>query len=246
MNLYKQIHIENYSHICFVQKMIIECPQARLRLMQDLYGQNIIDTQVVNPEDFINFAKDNDYIAEIKPFYKDGESEKTYSIIPANDIVFYYEGIRVQLENILDILKNTQKVSPPVSSQNDTSELGQLKYLLTHDEPMPHIEPCAIVKEVMDCHERYLSSHDIQIAYLYEKNASADPVYFQYMYTIQQSGHETFQNGIITILRKLGYKDEDLSWLDECYEYQLLRFFDFDWEHDRPTYQCIKETLTRS
>lgn len=66
------------------------------------------------------------------------------------------------------------------------------------------------------------------------------------MYILHQSSHETFQNGIITILRELGYKDEDLSWLDECYEYQLLRFFDFDWEHDCPTYQCIKETLTRS
>lgn len=240
MYLYKETNVKSYRHPCFFQKMLIECNRARLLYLQEKYREEVIDSYVSNKDDYKNFAKGQSYSAYMVAITKNGESLVYYAINYINDFLYYFFSIRMEFRKIFAILKSQYIEDNSIG----TDDFSQLRYLITHDQPMPDIEPCEVVKEVMQLHDQYVASDEIGIAYLYDKYIRTDSVIHECINGISQDCIDILKQGTKDIIKKLGYHDEDLTWIEECYEYQLLRLFDFQWKEHIPSYEDIKSVLT--
>lgn len=240
MYLYKETNVESYRHPCFFQKMLIESDRARLLYLQEKYREEVIDSYVSNKDDYINFAKGQSYSAYMVAITKNGESPNHYATNYTIDILQYFFSIRMEFRKIFNILKSKDIEENCI----ETDEFSQFRYLINHDHPMPHIEPCEVVKEVILLHDHYISSDEIGIAYLYDKYIRTDSVINECINGISQDCIDILKQGTKDIIKELGYLDEDLSWIEECYEYQLLKIFDFPWKNQIPSYEDIKYRLT--
>lgn len=241
MNLYKETAVESYRHECFFQKMLISCDKARLIFVQNQSGnEDVIDTYVTNPDDFHLYETQAEYLAHIKLMTKDGKRPYEIAMTTPIDLQRY----EVDIHNkFVDIRKILDGELPRQIKFDKNSEYDQLIYLMEYDRPMGDVEPCEAVKEVMECHEKYLKSEDIQLAYLYEEKIKRD----DNAQMIKRVGfarcREIMKMEIKDLIKELGYNVE-FDWLQNCSLEQLQRIYDFDWMNDVPSFQRIKDVLT--
>lgn len=249
MDLYKKIDVKDYMHFCFFQKMLIESQQARFlylnyHLKEDFLRlsetDEVIDCYISNPDDFHILKDGHEYVACIVPLTKDGELKRSLSIIVPYDMEYYVDSIITQMRYTFHLIEGKTNIDD--SSYSTPTEFEQLLYLLTYNHPMKDIEPCGVVREVMEIHERYINSDDIQIAYQYEEYLEKSERYHQSIARMAKDSHYLLVEGIQTIFELLEY-NEDLSWLKECSCQQLERIFDFNWKTDKPSYHEIKKSL---
>lgn len=213
MNLYKETPVESYGHECFFQKMLICCNKARLIFVQNQRGnEDVIDTYVTNPDDFHFYETQAEYLAHIKLITNDGERSYEIALTTPVDLQRY----EVDIHNkFVDIRKMLDGELPRQIKYDKRSEYEQLTYLMEYDQPMDGVEPCEAVKEVIECHEKYLKSEDIQLAYLYEEKIKKDDNAQMIIQVGWARCREIFKMEIKRLMKELGYNVK-LDWLNNC------------------------------
>lgn len=241
MNLYKETPVESYGHECFFQKMLICCDKTRLIFVQNQLGNSdVIDTYVTNPDDFKDYETKPEYLAHIKLITEDGERPYEIALTTPIDLQHFEVDIH---NSFVDIYRLVDGKMPRKITYDKDSDYEQLKYLITYDKPMADVEPCEAVKEVLKFHEEYLKSDDIRLAYIYEEKIKKDDQTQIIVQTGFAKCREILKSEIRALMKKLGYNVE-LKWLNDCSLEQLQRIFDFDWLHETPSFQQIKDRLT--
>ncbi len=197
--------------------------------------KNVIEVLDDDTVIFVNCVAAN----EIVDIYKKecGNNKLLVNFYIKPDCFAYNDAIQSKITEIINMLDNVY-----IEPETIIDDFYQLDYLIRNDKPIKGIKPSKVVKQVIDLHENFINSEEIQWAKKYDQKIIKAPIFLKKDQKFYYYCKMDLIQSIRTIILKLGY-EEDTEWLEECKLYQLERILDFDYQYQKPTYQQIKEII---